>query len=84
VPMPAHVPSNWAQARQGLLVVDVDVAGPAAQSVFVGDVVLGIAGQAVDSADALISQVAQLARQKSGIRLNILRGNTLREIDVAI
>lgn len=87
VPVPAHTPSNWTQGRQnrqGLLVVDVDVAGPAAQSVFVGDVVLGIAGQAVDSADALISQVAQLARQKSGVRLNILRGNTLREIDVSL
>lgn len=84
VPVPTHTPSNWAHARQGLLVVDVDVAGPSAQSIFVGDVVLGIAGQVVESADSLAAQVAQKARQKSGIRLNILRGNTLRDIDVAL
>ncbi len=76
----------WAQAKQGLLVMDVEQGGPAAQALMVGDVVLGVGGQAVENPDALAASVARNAsgNARGNVRLNVLRGGALRDVDVSI
>jgi serine protease Do len=70
--------------KQGLLVVDVQPDGAAAQALLVGDIVVGVAGEPVPDADRFIGAVNRSARQRGSTRLNILRGGVLREIDVTV
>jgi serine protease Do len=70
--------------KQGLLVVDVQPDGAAAKALLVGDIVVGVAGEAVQDADRFIGAVTRSARQRGAARLNVLRGGVQREIDVTV
>lgn len=70
--------------QQGLLVVDVQPDGAAAQVLLVGDIVIGVAGEPVQDADRFIGAVTRNARRHGAAKLNILRGGVLREIDVTV
>jgi S1-C subfamily serine protease len=52
----------------------------------VGDVVLGVGGQAVENPDALAASVARNAsgNARGNVRLNVLRGGALRDVDLSI
>jgi serine protease Do len=89
VVQPVFVPAKsfslgaWAQARHGLLVMDVEVGGPSAQALMVGDVVIGVGGQVVENTDALVASVNRNARH-GNVRLNVLRGGALCDVDVKV
>lgn len=70
--------------KQGLLVVDVQPDGAAANALLVGDIVLGVAGEPVKDADRFIGAVTRTARQRGAARLNILRGGVPQDIDVTV
>jgi serine protease Do len=99
VAIPSHVASEWLAGepdqpvrlgigvqtvKQGLLVVDVQPDGAAAQSLLVGDIVVGVAGEPVQDADRFISAVTRSARQRGATRLNVLRGGVQRDVEVAV
>ena len=68
--------------RKGALVADLTPGGPAEQAgLQPGDVVLGIDGHAVDSADDLTRQVA-LVHPGQVARLQVLRGGRTLDVDV--
>lgn len=70
--------------QAGLLVVDVEPDGIAAQSLLVGDVVVGVGGEPVVDPDRLIGEVTRNARQRGRVQLNVLRGGVRRDIDVTV
>lgn len=70
--------------KQGLLVVDIQPDGAAAKSLLVGDVVLGVAGEAVDDPDRFIGAITRNARQRGVVRLNVMRGGALQDVDVQV
>jgi serine protease Do len=70
--------------KQGLLVVDVQPDGPAANALLVGDIVVGVAGEPVLDPDRFIGAVTRSARQRGSTRLNVLRGGVMRDIDVTM
>jgi serine protease Do len=70
--------------KQGLLVVDVQPDGAAGKSLLVGDVVLGVAGEAVDDPDRFIGAITRNARQRGFVRLNVMRGGAMRDVDVRV
>jgi serine protease Do len=70
--------------QEALLVVNVDADGAAADALLVGDVVVGVGGESVLDPDHLIGAVTRTARQRGRVQLNILRGGTQRDIDIAV
>jgi serine protease Do len=70
--------------KQGLLVVDIQPDGAAAKSLLVGDVVLGVAGEAVDDPDRFIGAITRNARQRGVVPLNVMRGGALQDVDVQV
>ena len=77
---PVRLPTK----EQGLLVVDVQPDGAAAQALLVGDIVIGVAGVPVPDADQFIGAVSRTARRNGSARLNVLRGGVLQDIDVTV
>lgn len=77
---PIQLPSR----EPALMVVNVDAQGPAANSLMVGDVLLGVGDEDVHDADALQGALARSARTHGRARLRILRGGAPREIGVAL
>lgn len=77
---PVRLPSR----EPALMVVNVDAQGPAANSLMVGDVLLGVGDEDVRDADALQGALARSARKHGQARLRILRGGAPREIGVAL
>jgi serine protease Do len=77
---PVRLPSR----EPALMVMTVDAQGPAAQSLMVGDVLLGVGDEDVRDADALQVALARSVREHGRARLRILRGGARREIGVAL
>ncbi|NMB87133.1 MAG: PDZ domain-containing protein [Chloroflexi bacterium] len=68
----------------GLLLVSVEEDSPAGQGgLFVSDILVGIAGQAVDTADELQAQLSQLKIGQS-TPVQVLRGGQVASLDVII
>jgi serine protease Do len=76
VAVPAHGPA--------LLVVNVEVDSPAARALMVGDVLLGVNGERIHDADALVRVVRRGAAGKQALKMAILRGGQAREVPVAV
>jgi serine protease Do len=77
-------PAQLTDGRSGLLVIAVAKDGPAAQSgLLLGDVLLTLAGQRVDSAGSLL---AALAKQPIGaqVQLGFVRGGGAQELTVEL
>jgi len=70
--------------QPGLLVVDVAPDGAAARTLLIGDVVLGVAGEPVADPDRFVSAVTRSARARGSVRLNVLRGGAVRDVDVKV
>ena len=70
--------------QEGLLVVNIEPDGAAAQALLVGDVVLGVDGESVNDPERLIGAVTRTARQRGRVQLNVLRGGVLRDVDVTV
>jgi serine protease Do len=70
--------------KQGLLVVEVQPDGAAAQALLVGDIVVGVSGEPVPDADRFIGAVTRSARQRGAARLNVLRGGVQRDVEVTV
>ncbi len=70
--------------KQGLLVVNIEPDGAAANALLVGDVVIGVGGEAVTDPDRLAGVVTRTARQRGNVRLNVLRGGVPRDVDVDV
>ena len=77
---PVRLPTQ----EQGLLVVEVQPDGAAAEALLVGDIVIGVAGEPVQDADRFAGAVTRTARQRGAARLNVMRGGVLKDIDVTI
>ena len=84
VEVPASMLAQRSEARQGLLVIDVEAQGLAANNLLIGDVVLGVSGQLLESPDALTAQVSHYARQRGRVQLNILRGGQAKDVDIEV
>ena len=82
VVQPVDVPGKMSQVKRGLLVMNVEADGPAASALMIGDVVLGVSGQMLESPDSLITQVSKYARSRGQVQLNILRGGLARDVDI--
>ncbi|NJM07475.1 PDZ domain-containing protein, partial [Candidatus Gracilibacteria bacterium] len=77
-------PVQLADGQIGLLIVAVAAEGPASQGgLIIGDVLLTLAGQTVDSVGTLL---ATLAQQPIGsqVRIAVLRGGVAQEITVEL
>jgi len=70
--------------QPGLLVVDVAPGGAAARTLLIGDVVIGIAGEPVADPDRFASAVTRSARARGSVRLNVLRGGAVRDVEVKV
>jgi len=70
--------------REALLVVAVEPDGAAAQTLLVGDVLIGVGGEAVTDPDHLIGAFTRTARQRGRVQLNVLRGGTPCDVDVDV
>ena len=70
--------------QPGLLVVDVAPDGAAARTLLIGDVVLGVDGEPVADPDRFASAVTRSARARGAVRLNVLRGGAVRDVDVQV
>ena len=70
---------NSAGQETGLVIADVGPGGPARQAgLLVGDVLLGVDGEPVDDATSLRDA---LARVGDSVRLRVMRGGQVREIE---
>ena len=78
------VPAKVSQAKRGLLVMNVEADGPAADALMIGDVVLGVSGERLDSPDAFIAHVSKFARARGQVQLNILRGGRAQDVDIHV
>jgi hypothetical protein len=47
-------------------------------------VVLGVAGEAVDDPDRFIGVITRNARKRGFVRLNVMRGGALQDVDVQV
>ncbi len=83
--LPVELPAflrraNREAAQRGLVVAAVEGGSPAERSgLLVGDVLLGAAGETVDDLESLLDI---LARAGDTIRLRLMRGGAISEIDV--
>jgi serine protease Do len=69
---------------EALLVVKVDADGPAAASLLVGDVLLGVGDERARTLDDFQGALARAARRPGRARLHVLRGGRPAEIDVPV
>ncbi len=84
VVQPVDVPAKVSQAKRGLLVMNVEADGPAAHALMIGDVVLGVSGESLDSPDSFIAHVSKFARARGQVQLNILRGGRAQDVDISV
>ncbi len=70
--------------QPALMVVDVEPDGAAAHALLVGDVVLGVAGETVADLDRFVCAVTHSVRSRGFVRLNVLRGGAVRDVDVKV
>src|SRR5919199_6964169 len=80
VELPAPLRREDRAEKVGLMVVAVERRGPADQAgLLVGDVLLSAAGEPTDDVESLLGS---LARAGDVVRLRVMRGGTVSEIDV--
>lgn len=81
---PAGLAGAWAGRAAGLLVVALEPGGAAARAgLLIGDVILDVAGQPVESPEALRDALAAHAESQRA-RLYLLRGGVPLAVDVAL